>query len=1225
MVSLPYIFATPGCQFTAVFIGTCEATDEKGIPKNPTKTIINRYVFNTALTRARYLVVAVGNPLQLLEKEERMCDLLPENRNYQCWKEYIKRCLECKSFHLPKGVEKEQVEKFTKTLYDRVFSSTDAYASGSTSHSNAKPKDSILSAYKKKFESIPECRQSKLRLSRVKGGGLTWNMKEALATEQSETKDECQDEDSADIYTCRLNVRQYNSAEAIPLDTRKQIVQIRGMGNRRGAFHEDIVQVSVFNQLPEGKCYGKVVKVMKECHKQNLVCRAHKYNPILFCPENKKYPIITNLPKLSRSLMERRDKRGIVAELQSKDVVVFEPSSLSDGDIPQIKNVISHNIAQDMLFVVRIILWNPKFRLPLGVVVHALPKGSSAFHAERILMIEHEVSFDDQKDEIIPQAAQIEASESTTESEVDTRAFTIDPEDAVNLDDAISLTQKPNCYQFAVHIVNTTKDIVIGSEIDKKAAAHGVSVYGMKRVMNMLPVAVRSKLSLQPHQIREVMTVIGNIHLQEDKLEVKDIQVKETKVKSCAKLSYKSCQCIMDGNIGTSKYLEIAQCAREYDKDQEQPCLKDTLNILFQIAMRLRIHRLGNLAALSYNMDDQGEQDCWKAHLMVEEMMIWANNAIASKIVLAIPECALLRRQNAPNVEESAAFSSLHARVLGHSHSLSRCVQIPSPPQRPFVLTMSTLQLLSDALKAKDINLLLHLLTTDSLYPQLSVSILQSRRIQQKAEYCSTMADEDPSTYCHHSLHLERYTHFTSPLRRYVDIVVQRMIKSVITGVKCSYSHEDVDSMCHSLNAATRNAKSFEKDLKSLNLALQYTQSSELYEAFITKSTPFEIEICFLNTELKNVQARQKRFNVRHLKCRPLRDGQDGQTQPNKGNAAVYTWKLKLVSVGNPSFPYDYEGVTLVVPDTEANADFSTAVCVPNISMKLYRTLDTGMLKSVRYNVETPPNAVALSPPDWTKFMSFVQSTSKDSCTELDGILNTVVTPTRRPAGIQNQIRSPVVMCDVTCRMDMYDVVRVWMTWSTREAILSPQLQLIEIAPLFRICLQHTAHPAECFSDPNLKNASKTQYADMKEYVKLWEKVLLAEAAERSVGDSQINILFDVKLEWPKVTIPSMIDETHYEPTGEIKLVFPEDIAKPFFMVHVGDLMCIRYGTQKNSDARAVFHMVVVAKKPIEGSSDTTYLLKVIGRDNCRISEKMKPLLVNDCEIQVTTMSPSYQ
>ena len=1223
---------TPGCEFMAVFLGTCETTDEKGVPKNLTKTIINRYVFNAVVTRARYLVVAVGNPLQLLDKEEKMCQMNLQDRRFQCWKEYIRRCIECRSFHLPKGVKKDEVENFTKLLYQRVFSPTEreTQSSGSTFYGNQLSKDTVLSAYKKKFESIPECRHSKLKLTRV-NGTLSWNMSHSSSTTKSETvaEDESEDvsEGSVETYPCRLNMFSFSKGEAIPLDTSKRVVQLKGMGNIKGAFHEDVVEVAVFSKLPQSACKGRIIKVIKECHKQNIVCKAHRYNPVLFCPIDKRYRIISNLPKLSKNLLERKDKCSIDAELQSKDVVIFEPNSLLEGNIPEIKNVIPHTIAQDLLFVVRILLWNPKFRFPLGVVVHALPKGCSFFHAERLLMIEHNVHYD--KEDSYKNDQHITVQYLPNECDIDTRAFTIDPEDAVNLDDAISLTEKNGSYQLAVHIVNTTKEIPRDTEVDKKAAAYGVSVYGVKRVMNMLPAETRSKLSLQPYQICDVMTVSVNVVINEGSIAIaEEVEFKESQIKSCAKLSYKSAQDIMDGSLECSRYQEIYQCMRDYDSAHGQPSLKETLEILFKVAMRLRIDRLGSLAALSYEMDDQNEQDCWKMYLMVEEMMIWANSAIARELLSAYPECALLRKQNPPNAEEVAAASS-------QSYTLSDFIQQSLPA---ILVTPNALLLLSEALRAKNTNLLMNLLTEHSLFPQLSTSSSHLRRIQQKAEYIPTTVEMDPSTYCHYSLNLPSYTHFTSPLRRYADIIVQRMLKSLINREECPYKHDDIALMCHTLNGAVQNAKSFEKKMKTLMLAVEYTQSSEVYEAVVTRNTRTDIEIALLSKVNGIIPAKQKQFKVRHLKCRELQTVSEGWLPHDAPYSATYSWKVKVLSLDDQSsFPYNCADLSL--PSSHQD----TAQNTQQVSMNLFVKLESGMLKSVSINVEVPPYARAILPDNWKCSMNFLQNPSEEDFTEIERVVNSLTTPGPKPLSeAQDQIDSPIVMCNVKCQMDLNDVVKVWMTWSSREAILSPQLQLIEITPFFHICLQHNAHPAECFSDSYLVNASKPHYSDLDEYVSLWEKVVLAEAAERSVNDKRTAIIRDVKLKWPELVVPERIDEAHYEPKNFITLVIPAPAElSPFLKVHVGDLMCVRYGTRKDSNVRAVFHMVVAEHrgdecKPPEKFSlrsvgDDEYKppkifsLKSVGKDQCRLSERIKPLINDSCEIEIISMSPSYQ
>ena len=1205
-------------------MGLCETTDKRGIPNNTTKTIMNRYVFNTALTRAQYLFVAVGNPLQILHREEKMHELDPQSHCFPCWKEFIKRCIECKSFYLPDNISTEERKQFTKIVHQHVFSET-LYEDNNV-HGGILQSDSILSAYKNKYENIPECRQSKLKLTRAKGR-LAWRINDLPSTEQSEEGFNDEEKGKNDLYNCTLNMFSFSKAEAIPLDPGKKVVQLRGKGNLRGAFHGDIVEVATYSEAQYNENKGRVLRVIRRCHKQMLVCKAHPDNPTLFYPVDKKYPIILNLPKLSKDLLEKKDKGMIALELQSKDVVIFESSSLKEGKIPVIKNVIPFSLAQGMIFVIRILQWNPKYRLPLGAVTHAVPKGCSAFHAERLLMIEHNVQYEDEVDLLQGESKIIVANRSDS---IDNRAFTIDPEDAMNLDDAISLWKKHHSYHLAVHIVNTTNEVLLNDAIDKKAAAMGQSIYGGNKVMNMFPLKTRVKLSLNPDKVCDVVSISATVLITECSIEIKAVEFKESKIKSCGKLSYKSAQAIMNG---TGYSQELFHCIKQYDSIRGQPSFKETLEILLKIAMKLRINRLGESAAQSYEVDDTKERECWQMHLMVEEMMIWANTNIAARILSAFPGCALLRRQTPPNAEEFEAARTAHCSVAQYSPLLSKiCQNLPSQ-QKSLILPLSTLNAIQKAIKERNEALLLNLLTDNSLFPQLNAFSALFRRLQQKAEYVAASNDTDQTSYQHNGLCLPVYTHFTSPLRRYADIVVQRMLKSLLSGESCRYGHEEVQYLCHILNSAAQNAKSFEKKMKALLLAVEYTQSSELCEAVVIRNTTVEVEISFLKEELKVIPAKSKHFKVRHLQCNKGARVNRSMELTEK-NPALYTWNITMISFDEKSsFPFNYEGTSFHVGEAFTHS-LTTSHSIPHITMTFFEdSEESDMLKLVTQTVDTVPTTTALSPAKWKFIKEFIQHPSSENLVKVHDIFNDlVINKPTSATSFKNEVKSPVVRGQITCRMDVYDLIKVWMTWSTREGILSPAVQLIEIAPFFRICLRHNSHPAECFSDSHLINASKQCYTDLNEYVKLWEKVILAEAAERSVRDNQTSIIYGAKVDWGEgnLIVPEEIDAAHYELEGSVHLIVPSAViarAEPFFKLSVGDMICVRYGTKKGSNTHAVFHFVVTGlEKDNQATERARATLGSFGRENVRVSEKMKQYIEKEeCEIQVIYMSPSYR
>ena len=93
-----------GKEFRAVFVSTVEPLDSHGRTTNPTRSLCNRYVFTTVITRSKSLVVAAGSPLALLRTEQQMDGSL-------CWKNYMRRCMENGTFFIPSCIEHSQNKK----------------------------------------------------------------------------------------------------------------------------------------------------------------------------------------------------------------------------------------------------------------------------------------------------------------------------------------------------------------------------------------------------------------------------------------------------------------------------------------------------------------------------------------------------------------------------------------------------------------------------------------------------------------------------------------------------------------------------------------------------------------------------------------------------------------------------------------------------------------------------------------------------------------------------------------------------------------------------------------------------------------------------------------------------------------------------------------------------------------------------------------------------------
>ena len=106
--SVPHI---TGKEYHAVFLSTSEQTDDNGFTTNPTKSLCDPYIFNTAITRAQSLVVSVGNPFLLLKMENHDDMIKRHGNKRKCWTNYIMRCLQNDTITFPDSLDLTEVQK----------------------------------------------------------------------------------------------------------------------------------------------------------------------------------------------------------------------------------------------------------------------------------------------------------------------------------------------------------------------------------------------------------------------------------------------------------------------------------------------------------------------------------------------------------------------------------------------------------------------------------------------------------------------------------------------------------------------------------------------------------------------------------------------------------------------------------------------------------------------------------------------------------------------------------------------------------------------------------------------------------------------------------------------------------------------------------------------------------------------------------------------------------
>ncbi|KXN89637.1 DIS3-like exonuclease 2 [Leucoagaricus sp. SymC.cos] len=334
----------------------------------------------------------------------------------------------------------------------------------------------------------------------------------------------------------------------------------------------------------------------------------------------------------------------------------------------------------------------------------------------------------------------------------DQRLFTIDPDSTKDLDDAISVKiNEDGTYDIGVHVADVSYFVKPNTALDRDARKRATSVYLVQRAVPMLPPTLCEQLcSLLPGQERLAFSVVFTM--------TKDAKVikkwfGKTVIKTATKLSYRDAQNVIDG-----KPFGDVPVIPEHDVRD----IAHDIKVLSDLAQQLRHERFRNGALsldslrLNFQLDenglplDCGEYEILDANHLIEEFMLLTNISVAQHVAVHLPEQALLRRHDSPLERRLTNFVK-RAERLGYQMDTSSAGAL-----------MQSFDMITDPTARKLLQLL-------------------SFKATQRAKYfCAGMLDI--AKYQHYALNQPLYTHFTSPIRRYADILVHRQLDAVLQG-----------------------------------------------------------------------------------------------------------------------------------------------------------------------------------------------------------------------------------------------------------------------------------------------------------------------------------------------------------------------------------------------------------------------------------------------------------
>jgi ribonuclease R len=349
--------------------------------------------------------------------------------------------------------------------------------------------------------------------------------------------------------------------------------------------------------------------------------------------------------------------------------------------------------------------------------------------------------------------------------------FTIDPLDAKDFDDALSFKILENGhFEIGIHIADVSHYVTPGSAMDTEALKRSNSVYLVDRVIPMLPEQLSNlACSLRPHEDKYSFSAVFEM---DEKGKVYNEWFGKTVIHSDRRFTYEEAQEIIEGKDGD---------------------FKDEILTLDKIAKILRGYRLKNGALnieseeMRFKLDENGVpidiviKTSKDAHKLIEEFMLLANRKVAEFIGKAAkgkdPIPFVYRCHDKPDATKIGMFS-IFIDKFGYKVNFDNPEEI-----------------------SKNINKLLNDIRLTNEY-----SLIQTMAIRSMAK-----ATYETTNIGHYGLAFQNYTHFTSPIRRYADLIVHRILQEELTHKKHRYGSA-LDDVCKRISRMERKAVDAERE-----------------------------------------------------------------------------------------------------------------------------------------------------------------------------------------------------------------------------------------------------------------------------------------------------------------------------------------------------------------------------------------------------------------------------
>lgn len=437
-----------------------------------------------------------------------------------------------------------------------------------------------------------------------------------------------------------------------------------------------------------------------------------------------------------------------------------------------------------------------------------------------------------------------------------TLTFTIDPKDAKDFDDALSFEVLNNgLYEIGIHIADVSHYVQPDTVLDDEAYHRATSVYLVDRVVPMLPeILSNNACSLRPHEEKYTFSAVFQIN---DKAEVKNQWFGRTVTYSDARFAYEEAQAIIESKTNEIP-ADVSLTGKAYKTNQ---AIADAVLKLDELAKIMRRQRMKNGAIsfdkveVKFNLDEQANptgvyfKTSKDANKLIEEFMLLANKKVAEFVGKQNPKKTFVYRvHDEPDDSKLAALQNVVGRFGYKLNFKDRKTT-----------TASLNNLLQEVNGKKEQNLV------DTL----------TIRSMSKAEYTT-------HNIGHYGLAFDYYSHFTSPIRRYPDVMAHRLLQQYLDGGKSANEEVYEDKCNHSSNMENLATKAERDSIKYMQIRFMEDHKNEEFVGVISGVTDWGIYVEIISNKCEGM------VSVRDMKDDHYVFDQDQYAMVGKNSKTMY-------------------------------------------------------------------------------------------------------------------------------------------------------------------------------------------------------------------------------------------------------------------------------------------------------------------------------------------------